>query len=192
MHQIISYYQENTQKISEYRLRSRYLWEDHISYTRNAIISTLSSLADASLISTRLLKNQEDLGTFISPYYTTETINTFVDLLKQHIIIAAEVINGVESAEKKWLANGDDITNFMYMMNKAFWPIAIIRPLWNTHMALTIAQINSRKNQAWADDIQAYDENHVCVSQFSDLFANGVIYQNIDHFCLNTPGELHG
>lgn len=192
MYQIISYYQENNQKISEYKLKSRYLWEDHISYTRNAIISILSGLPDIDDVTIRLLQNQEDLGTLISPYYSSTTVDAFVNLLKQHIVIAADVIKGIVSAEEKWRDNGNEIVNFMHEMNRVFWPTSITKPLWNNHLDLTITQVNARKNSVWGDDIQAYDENHVCISQFSDLFSNGIIYQNIDQFCLTTTGAIYG
>lgn len=54
------------------RMAMRKLWEDHITYTRNYIISALSDLEDTSAVSERLLKNQDDIGQAISTYYGDE------------------------------------------------------------------------------------------------------------------------
>jgi hypothetical protein len=47
----------------------RKLWEDHITYTRNYIISALAELPDADAVAKRLLANQDDIGNAIKPYY---------------------------------------------------------------------------------------------------------------------------
>lgn len=188
MYQIINSYHEDNEKITDYKLRSQFLWSDHVGYTRNAIVSILSELPDVDSISQRLLKNQEDIGIFISPYYSTEQVSTYVDLLKQHIIIATDVIKGVEGSEKQWRMNGRDIVNYMNRMNKMFWPISIIGPMWSRHLNLTIAQVNARNNAMWDNDIEVYDENHNHMSEFSDLFSTGIIYQNMDMFCSHIIG----
>lgn len=185
MYQIINYYQENNQIITDFKLKSRYLWNDHITYTRNAIISIIAGLDDKDDISIRLLKNQEDIGYFISNYYTDSQISRFVNLLKEHIIIAVDVISGVENSETRWRLNGNELVMYMSQMNPSFWSTDIIWPLWSTHMDLTISQSNNRKNQLWSDDIAAYDDNHQCMSEFSDVFSGGIIYQNMDMFCYN-------
>src|ERR1041384_8360788 len=47
----------------------RKLWEDHIVYTRNVIISALAGLPDQGAVTARLLRNQDDLGDAIKPFY---------------------------------------------------------------------------------------------------------------------------
>lgn len=183
MYQIVNYFHENSQAITDFKLMSRYLWDDHISYTRNTIISSLASLSDLDAVFQRLLKNQKDLGMFISPYFSTDEVSTFVTLLTTHITIAGDVIQGVPGAEEKWRSNGHDIVNYMSTLNPMFWPVSKTSPLWTKHLDLTIAQIDSRKNSQWTNDVNAYDDNHKCMSEFADLFSNGIIYQNIGTFC---------
>lgn len=192
VYQVIKHYHENSQKMFNYRLTSRVLWDDHISFTRNAIVSILGNLPDVNVIGQRLMKNQEDIGSFIGAYYSNEQISTYVDLLKQHISIAVDVISGVEEAEARWRSNGEDIVQHMSNMNNIYWTTAIISPLWTKHMDLTIEQVNSRNAVQWEADIAAYDKNHMCMNEFSDIFSNGVIYQNMDDFCVNITGEYYG
>jgi len=53
----------------ELRITMRKLWEDHITYTRNYIISALADLLDVDAVAKRLLRNQNDIGDAIAPYY---------------------------------------------------------------------------------------------------------------------------
>lgn len=184
MYQIVKYYQENSQAIDEFRAASRFLWDDHVSYTRNAIVSILADLPDADAISLRLIQNQEDIGSFIAPYYSIQQTSMLVDLLTNHITIAVEVIKGTEGAEASWRANGNELVMQMYRMNPQFWPMSITSSFWTRHLDMTIEQINARKAETWQYDIAAYDLNHQHMNKFSDLFSNGVIYQNIDKFCI--------
>ena len=47
----------------------RKLWEDHVTWTRLAIISLETGTPDAEATVTRLLRNQTDIGNAIKPYY---------------------------------------------------------------------------------------------------------------------------
>lgn len=184
MYQIVNYYREDSQAIVDYKLKSRFLWNDHVSYTRNAIVSVPAKLADASAIYTRLLKNQDDIGEFIKPYYTDTQVSGLVDLLKQHIALAIDVINGAEGSEATWRTNGDDLVRFMSDMNPMFWTVATLGPLWTLHQDLTISQIRARAEMKWDDDIAAYDNNHMNICAMADAFSNGTIYKNMESFCI--------
>ena len=70
----------------------RRLWMDHTVYTRLYIVSAFADLPDAQTVAGRLLRNQEDIGNSIVPYYGKDAGNKLTDLLKQHILIATEVV----------------------------------------------------------------------------------------------------
>ena len=53
------------------RIDMRKLWEDHITWTRLAIISLESGTPDTDATVARLLRNQTDIGNAIKPYYGT-------------------------------------------------------------------------------------------------------------------------
>ncbi len=80
----------------ELRQDMRRLWEDHITYTRNYIISSLAGLEDIEKVSERLLANQEDIGNAMKPYYGDAAGNQVAALLRVHILIATEVINAAK------------------------------------------------------------------------------------------------
>ena len=47
----------------------RQLWEDHITWTRLAIISLTTGSPDTEATVGRLLKNQTDIGNAVKPFY---------------------------------------------------------------------------------------------------------------------------
>ena len=58
-----------TAKAVALRTDMRKLWEDHITWTRLAIISLESGTPDTNATVARLLRNQVDIGNAIKPYY---------------------------------------------------------------------------------------------------------------------------
>ena len=54
---------------ADFKNAMRKLWEDHIEYTRNYIISALGNLEDTPKIADRLLRNQDDIGNAVKPIY---------------------------------------------------------------------------------------------------------------------------
>src|SRR5947209_5427157 len=78
--------------VSDLRAAMRKLWEDHITWTRVYIIDALAGLPDTNAAAARLLRNQDDIGAAIVPYYGAAAGTQLTGLLKQHIMIATEVL----------------------------------------------------------------------------------------------------
>lgn len=76
----------------ELTMAMRVLWEEHITYTRNYIISALAGLPDTDAVAQRLLRNQDDIGNAIKPSYGDAAGNKLSALLHEHIAIATEVV----------------------------------------------------------------------------------------------------
>lgn len=99
----------------ELRAAMRKLWEDHIGYTRNFIIIALADGPDVDAVSKRLLRNQDEIGAAIKPYYGDEAGTKLAALLKDHILIAVDVVKAakagqkteLDAQQKKWSQNGD-------------------------------------------------------------------------------------
>ena len=78
-------------------LQMRKLWTDHAVWTRMYIIESLNNSSAAGPAAARLLKNQEDIGNAIKPVYGEAAGNQLTALLKQHILIAVDIINDVKA-----------------------------------------------------------------------------------------------
>ena len=66
------------------RLEMRRLWEDHVSWTRLAIISLTTDAPDTRATVDRLLRNQTDLGNAIKPFYGAAAGKQLTALLREH------------------------------------------------------------------------------------------------------------
>lgn len=70
----------------------RELWTDHVVYHRNSIISAAAGLPDTPHVAQRLLRNQEDIGNAIKPYYGDAAANQLAALLRSHVQHAGRVV----------------------------------------------------------------------------------------------------
>jgi hypothetical protein len=72
--------------------RMRELWADHVVYTRNFIISAAAGLGDTADVSQRLLRNQDEIGDAIKPYYGDAAGSQLAALLRTHIQLAGQTL----------------------------------------------------------------------------------------------------
>ncbi|RWJ98133.1 MAG: acetylglutamate kinase [Mesorhizobium sp.] len=167
----------------------RKLWEDHITYTRNYIISALAGLRDADGVASRLLKNQDDIGVAVSPYYGEAAGQKLASLLKDHIKIATEVVKAAKSgskdklaaAQKKWSGNADDIAMFLAKANPN-WSEKALQEMLHKHLELTTGEVVGRLEKNWAADIKSYNEGHDHMLKFADMLTEGIAKQFPDKF----------
>ena len=72
--------------------RMRELWSDHIVYTRGVIVSVAGGLPDTAEVVQRLLRNQDEIGEAIKPYYGDAGGTQLASLLRNHIQLAAKTL----------------------------------------------------------------------------------------------------
>jgi hypothetical protein len=162
----------------------RKLWEDHIIFTRNFIISALAGLGDTPAVTERLLRNQDDIGNAIKPIYGDDAGMKLTALLRDHILIAADIVKAakasdtkaVEAGQKKWRGNADDIAAFLSGANPQ-WKKADLTSMLYTHLDLTTTEVVSRIKKDWAADIAAFDKGHDHMLMFSDMLTDGIVKQ---------------
>jgi len=163
----------------------RKLWEDHITWTRIFIISAAGDLPDKPTATNRLLQNQVDIGNAIKPYYGDAAGDKLTAILKEHITTAAEVVTAAKAndsakladANKRWLANADQIADFLSGANPKNWPRAEMRAMMHDHLDLTTKEAVARLHGDWAGDIAAYDEVHEQILKMADGLSAGIINQ---------------
>src|SRR6187455_2224729 len=75
------------------RLALRKLWSDHVIWTRQYIVAAVAGTPDADAAAGRLLKNQEEIGAAIAGYYGDAAGEALTGLLKEHIMIAVDLVS---------------------------------------------------------------------------------------------------
>lgn len=180
----------------EEKLRTdmRKLWEDHVTWTRNVIFCIIDGLPGTDQAVARLLKNQNDIGDAIKPYYGMEAGKKLTDLLHVHITTAADLLKATrvddkkafDEANKKWIVNADEISMFLCSANP-HWKLEEMKMMMREHLKLTTDEAVARKNRNYTADVMAYENVHEEILRMSDMISNGVIKQFPDKFKENLP-----
>jgi hypothetical protein len=174
-----------SKKELELRNDMRKLWEDHITWTRLAIISLTTDSPDTEATVGRLLRNQDDLGDAIKPFYGDAAGEELSRLLREHILIAADLIAaaragdaaGVATHQARWRANADQIAAFLNAANPRSWKLGEMKEMLYEHLDLTTAEVVARLQADWAADVAAYDAIHVQALEMADELSTGIVRQ---------------
>jgi LysM domain len=172
------------QSVVKLRDFSRMLWEQHITWTRAAIIAIAEDSPDKDLVINRLLRNPSDMGEAIKPLYGNQVASVFTNLLKEHLVIASELVNAAKlgdtntasDAERRWYENADQIATFINSVNP-YLPKRDVLAMFHEHLALTKDEAVYRLNKEYERDIELYDEMEEQILEMADMFATGVAKQ---------------
>lgn len=162
----------------------RKLWIEHILWIRSYIVSAVGGLADQEKVLERLLKNQDDIGNAIKPFYGEEAGNRLAKLLREHILIAGKVVDAAKSGNEgdlkkyntEWYKNADDIALFLSKANPN-WSYTKLKEMLFTHLQLVTDQAVTRLKSDWDAEIFAHDKNEEHMIHFADILSNGIIKQ---------------
>ena len=163
----------------------RKLWEDHIVYTRNFIIDAAAGLPEQQATTERLLRNQDDIGNAIKPFYGEENGAKLTALLKEHITTAAELVTAakandtakVDEAKTRWFSNADAIASFLSGANPKNWPEADMKSMMHDHLNLTNDEAGAQLKSDWKGSIDAYDKIHEQILRMADMLSSGIVAQ---------------
>lgn len=174
-----------TAKAVALRTDMRKLWEDHITWTRLAIISLESGTPDTNATVARLLRNQVDIGNAIKPYYGKAAGDELTKQLRAHILIAADVIAAAKAgdsakladAQARWVKNADQIATVLHSVNPRYWKLGAMKAEMHKHLDLTTQEAVARLQGNWTADVAAYDRVHQHILHMSDLLSQGLVKQ---------------
>jgi hypothetical protein len=165
------------------------LWVDHVVWTREYVVSAIDGAPDTGAAAGRLLKNQEDIGNAVAGFYGDEAGAALTDLLKQHILIAVELIDAAVKGDqeryavedKRWDENGAALARFLSGANP-FWPEKDVHDLIALHLTLTRREAVARLTKAWDEDIAAFDDILTEILTLADALTDGIIQQFPERF----------
>ncbi len=163
----------------------RRLWEDHITWTRLAIVTFAADTKGFPTTAGRLLQNQQDIGEAIKPFYGDAAGNQLAALLHDHITIAVEILQAAKAgdagafadAKERWYANANDIADFLAAANPRFWPDSLMRADMQTHLDQTLAEAADELNGNYAASVTDYEAVHSHILEMADMLSNGIIAQ---------------
>jgi hypothetical protein len=176
---------KTTAKQAKFQDAMRKLWEDHITWTRLAIVSFAHDLPDLPATQARLLRNQEDIGNAIKPYYGRAAGNQLTALLKEHIVGAVALLKAAKSGDQalikqrtdEWYANGDEISDFLHEANPRNWSRKAMRRMMKGHLDKTISEAVNRLTGKYAADVRDYDRIHRHILMMADTLSKGIVKQ---------------
>jgi hypothetical protein len=163
----------------------RKLWSDHMHWTLATVDAFFhnSEALDANL--TRLLQNQQDIGTAIVPYYGQTAGDQLAALLTEHIELAVPVLQAaqnndqaaLQTAISNWNQNAEDIANFLTAANPDHWPQAATEPALSHHIEHTIDYSVKILNEDYAGVNSSFEHalNHML--ELADILSEGIAKQ---------------
>jgi hypothetical protein len=179
----------NQTKVSELRLAIHDLWVEHVVWTRQYIVAAAADGPDAGAATERLLKNQEDIGNAIKPFYGDQAGDQLTLLLKDHITIAVDLLEAAkagnstaaEIAEEKWYDNADDIATFLSGANPN-WTKEGLKSMLNEHLSLTKTEAVARLTGDYDTDVTTFDALYKHAVSMGDEFTAGIVKQFEEQF----------
>ena len=171
------------------RLALRKLWSDHVIWTRQYIVAAVAGTPDADAAAGRLLRNQEDIGAAIAGYYGDAAGGRLTELLKEHILVAVDLVAAAKagddasfaSHDSRWTANIEAIATFLARANPN-WPKADVLDLLALHLKLTKDEAVARITGDWAADVKAFDDIFTEIMVLADALHDGIVAQFPDRF----------
>jgi len=160
------------------------LWAENELWMRAHLVASVAGTPDTSEVASRILKNQEDIGNAIAPFYGVETGKKLTDSLKAQTLIAFDAIEAAKSRnrselqelEKKWHGNAMELATFLNQANPN-WRVQNLVDTLDRNLSLMMDEVNARLQKKWNDDIVAADKNLDIKMTLAEGFAEGIIKQ---------------
>ncbi len=171
----------------EFHDQWRFLWEDHVWYTREAIIDILTESPSTNATIDRLIRVANDTRDMMRPFYGDQ-VDDFYTQLVGHFTIAAQIVAGARDGANvtglinAWFDNARNMTVLMNRMNPEFWGISEVNAMWNEHLNLTIQEALQYLMGQYAESIATFDLIEAQGVAMGDMFSNGIMNQFPDRF----------
>lgn len=162
----------------------RLVWEQHVYWTRLTIISLAFNLPDVDFVTARLLRNATDMGNLLKPYYGNKIAAKFSNLIREHLVIAVELVKAakagnqkaVAAAKRRWYANGEEIAEFLSTINP-YISKNKFKEMFFEHLALTTSEAVFILQKDYKSSIAVFDKIEAEALQMADTIMVGIVKQ---------------
>jgi len=162
----------------------RELWEEHIVWTKLAIMGIVNNSPDTDLVINRLLRNPSDFAAQLRPLYGQRAAQEFETLLRNHLIIASQLVEAAKAGdtqavtdiEEEWYDNADDIAEFLSRIN-ANWSEDTWETMLHKHLELVKAEAVNQIEGNYEANIALFDEMEKQALEMADYMSEGIMRQ---------------
>ncbi|KXH86703.1 hypothetical protein [Sporosarcina sp. HYO08] len=163
---------------------NRLLWEEHVNWTRMTIISIVFKLPDLPFVQERLLQNATDMGNCLRPFYGDAIADQYADLIKEHLVIAAELVTAAVQGdtktagakEKEWYRNADQIADFLSRINP-YIDREVMRQMMYSHLTMTKNEAVWMIQKKFKEDVAIFDKIEAEALMMADYISNAMVAQ---------------
>ncbi len=165
------------------------LWEQHVFWTRLAILSIANGLGDTEFVVNRLLRNPKDFEAALRPFYGEDIAAQFAKLFTDHLTIASELVQAAKAgdnaaaadAERRWYTNADQIAAFLAGINP-YWSEQEWHKMLHDHLAMTKTEAVDILTQKYVDSINVFDNIEKQALAMAEMMTQGIVNQYSQYF----------
>lgn len=162
----------------------RKLWMDHTIWTSKYIVSAVAGMPDKDIVLARLLRNQQDIGNAVKPYYGAAAGDQLAKLLADHIVLAGKIVDAAKANDMatlktlndQWFKNADDIAAFLSKANPN-WTNQALKDLLYKHLKMVTNEVVTRIQMNWDGNVKAFDAGLDHIIVLADALSSGIIKQ---------------
>lgn len=174
-----------TESYRDFDAAMQKLWADHMQWTFATVDAYFNNQGALQAQLGRLLRNQENIGAAIVPYYGQAAGDQLTVLLKAHINGAVPVLQAakdgnqaaLEQAITDWRQNARDISDFLSSANPEFWEQSHMREHMDDHISQTIAYSVDLLKLDYTQAVIDYDVAFDNMMHFSKVLSEGIANQ---------------
>jgi hypothetical protein len=160
----------------------RYLWLQLVIWSRSYINSSATGHASAPVFYERLYSIPTGFYYYMNMFFGQAIAEQFINLLSQHIIIFASLINALKDGNQQeanlrqsdWLGNASSISSFLAQINNT-WNINQWQSLLNRYLEMLLDEVIAIMSSNYQNEVAIYDRLQYQSLLTADYMSRGVI-----------------
>ena len=163
----------------------RELWEEHVVWTRLAIVHFAAGSPGLPATEARLLRNQTDIGRAVGRVYEAAAGRRLTALLREHIVIAVDVLIAAKAATPPRSPPPSDggspngtHRGFLAAANPAWRRGGEMRAIRSgRHLGFTTPEAVAQLTGDYAGSARAFDRVEAQAREMADMLSAGIVDQ---------------
>ncbi|MCL2234402.1 MAG: hypothetical protein FWC02_01825 [Firmicutes bacterium] len=162
----------------------RFVWLQHVYWTRLAMISILDRLKDQNATVNRLMQNPKAIADIFGEFYPENIRKDIEKLITEHLSIGGQLFTAmrdknqvqVDRLNRSWYANADRMADAFAGINTHYKAQDLKRMLYS-HLDSTKLEAQLRINGRHKEEIETFGKLEHEILDMADYFSSGLIQQ---------------